>query len=98
MPRSLFVYILASKDRKLYTGLAGNLAKRLERHRSGASSKAYTSRHGIDRLVYFERVSPENARERERQIKGWTRAKRVALIESVNPEWRDLSLSEWLDR
>jgi putative endonuclease len=99
MPRHLFVYILANKGRDLYTGATSNLARRLEQHRSEAVDKSYTARKKIDRLVYFERVAPpDTAIARERQIKGWTRRKRVELVESVNPSWRDLSETEWLDR
>ena len=99
MPRHLFVYILASTRRDLYTGATANLARRLEQHRSDEVEKSYTARKQIHRLVYFERISPPSrAMAREQQIKGWTRRKRIELIESVNPDWRDLSLTEWLDR
>ncbi len=58
-------------------------------------SYGFTKQYRFDRLVYFETYSTEmRARTRERQIKGWTRAKKVALIESVNPWWHDLS-AEW---
>lgn len=90
MRRHLYVYILASEDRKLYTGVTNNLKARLLEHRSGDSK--YTGEHGIHRLVYFElRCPPMAAIEREKQIKSWTRAKRIALIESKNPNWEDLS-------
>ena len=90
MTRRLYVYILASWDRKLYTGVTNNLRTRLTQHRSGESD--YTHRHDIHRLVYFEMLDPPMvAIQREKQIKSWTRAKRIALIESKNPDWDDLS-------
>jgi putative endonuclease len=91
MARELFVYILASWRRELYTGVTGNLQQRLLQHRSG-SSLSYTRRLGIHRLVYYERLGPPRlAIAREKQIKSWSRAKRIGLIESVNPAWLDLS-------
>jgi putative endonuclease len=58
----------------------------------------FTTKYKVDRLVYFERFEDvHNAIEREKQIKGWLRIKKIALIVSVNPAWRDLSL-EWLER
>jgi putative endonuclease len=90
MTRRLYVYVLASWDRKLYTGVTNNLRTRLTQHRSGESD--YTHRHDIHRLVYFEMLGPPMvAIQREKQIKSWTRAKRIALIESKNPDWDDLS-------
>ena len=85
MTRRLYVYVLASWDRKLYTGVTNNLRTRLTQHRSGESD--YTHRHDIHRLVYFEMLGPPMvAIQREKQIKSWTRAKRIALIESKNPD------------
>jgi len=92
MPSALCVYILASRSRRLYTGVTKDLQRRLLQHRSGLGPGAYTARHGIHRLVYFEVIRPPSAAiARERQIKGWTRQKRIALIEAWNPEWRDLA-------
>ena len=90
MTRRLYVYILAGRDRKLYTGVTSSLRMRLAQHRAGDTD--YTSRHAIHRLVYFELLGPPmTAIQREKQIKSWTRAKRIALIESMNPQWDDLS-------
>ncbi|MEP6475499.1 MAG: GIY-YIG nuclease family protein [Gemmatimonadota bacterium] len=84
--RTLYVYILASGSRVLYTGVTNNLARRLAEHREG-SSGAFTTRHEAVRLVYFEAVpGPLTAIGRAKQIKSWTRRKRVALIEAMNPE------------
>ena len=86
-----FVYILASRSKNLYTGVTNNLHRRLEEHRSGAAS-AHTRKYRITRLVHVESTDDVySAIQREKQIKGWTRAKRVALIERDNPTWRDLS-------
>jgi putative endonuclease len=92
--RSLFVYILASDDRQLYTGVTGDLRERLQAHRRGESS--YTREHRIYKLVYYEEISPPIlAIQREKQIKAWKRRKRLDLVESVNPGWRDLQLPWW---
>jgi putative endonuclease len=85
------VYILASRSRVLYVGVTNHLAYRVQQHKDGIDS-GFTHRYKINRLVYcetFAEVRP--AIEREKQIKGWTRARKVALIESLNPEWEDLS-------
>jgi putative endonuclease len=93
--RHLFVYILASKSHCLYTGVTGNLETRVLQHRSGEVD--FTSRYRINRLVYYEQLGPPIAAiEREKQIKGWIRSKKIALIESVNPHWNDLA-ADWFD-
>jgi putative endonuclease len=92
MPRDrYFVYILASKSRKLYVGVTNDLERRLFEHKQGLAD-GFTKQYRIDRLVHFEEtpdVMP--AIEREKQIKGWLREKKIALIESENPTWEDLS-------
>ncbi|HEV7515051.1 MAG TPA: GIY-YIG nuclease family protein [Thermoanaerobaculia bacterium] len=88
---AFYVYILASRSRALYVGVTNHLAYRVQQHKDGINS-GFTHRYKINRLVYcetFGEVRP--AIEREKQIKGWTRARKVALIESLNPEWDDLS-------
>jgi putative endonuclease len=90
MARQLYVYILASKDRQLYTGVTRNLANRLEQHRTN-SAASFVSRSQARRLVYFELIGPpRSAIAREKQIKSWTRQKRIDLIESVNPFWDEV--------
>jgi len=75
----------------LYTGVTRNLLRRIYQHRTGAIP-GFTLRYQIDRLVYFEETSSaRSAFERERQIKGWSRRKKLALIESVNAGWLDLA-------
>jgi putative endonuclease len=92
-----FVYIMSNRSKTLYTGITGNLIQRVRRHKLGIASR-FTTKYRLDRLVYFERFEDvHNAIEREKEIKGWLRIKKIALIVSVNPAWRDLSL-EWFDR
>jgi len=75
----------------MYVGVTSNLGKRIAEHRAGVHPSSFTKRYNIDRMVYFDMSSDIRAAiAREKQIKGWTRAKKVALIESVNSEWRDL--------
>ncbi len=89
--RQYFVYILSSKTRRLYVGMTNDLSRRLQQHRD-RSVDSFTSRYNIERLVYYEETDDAHvALERERQIKGWVRDKKVALIESVNPSWQDLA-------
>jgi len=78
----------------LYTGITNDLHRRAWQHRNGVGSR-FTRRYNCDQLVYFEwYVDVRQAIERETQIKSWTRAKKDALVGSVNPDWRDLS-REW---
>ena len=89
--RSYFVYIVASDHRTLYTGVTSDLGKRVFEHRHGIT-KGFTKKYNVHRLVYFEEMdNPLSAITREKQIKSWSRQKKVTLIESRNPDWRDLS-------
>jgi putative endonuclease len=89
--KQYFVYILASKSRALYTGITNNLERRLHAHKNKLA-KGFTEHYKVDQLVYFETTpNVKSAIEREKQIKAWTRARRVALIERTNPHWKDLS-------
>jgi putative endonuclease len=85
------VYIMANERRTvLYTGVTGDLKKRTWEHKQKLA-KGFTSRYNIDRLVYYETSrNPLSAIAREKQIKSGSRAKKIALIEAFNPEWRDL--------
>jgi putative endonuclease len=88
-----FVYIATNGSRTLYTGMTNDLQRRMDEHRNHVAP-GFTTRYGIDRLVYFESTRDVfSAIGREKQIKGWTRAKKVALIESVNPGCKDRALS-----
>ena len=85
------VYIMASKSRTLYTGVTNNLERRVLQHRRKLVP-GFTARYNIDRLVYYEVCGdPRAAISREKQLKGWTRLRKVALIESLNRDWKDFS-------
>ena len=85
------VYLVASRHRTLYVGVTNDLPKRLHEHRTGLAD-GFTKKYNVTRLVYFEVASgPIEAIDREKEIKGWTRSRKVALIERRNPKWRDLS-------
>ena len=89
-----YVYIMTNRSRTLYTGVTNNLEKRVHEHKQRMGSR-FTTKYNIDRLVYFEVFSDiRDAIARENQIKGWLRAKKMALIEDVNPRWEDLS-ADW---
>lgn len=92
MARRLYVYILASRTRALYVGITNSLQRRLWEHRNPIpDSNAFTARHGIVTLVYYEAF--DNARAaiaREKEIKGWKRRRKLALVEKQNPRWMDL--------
>ena len=92
-PRSPCVYILASKlYGTLYIGVTSDIVRRVWEHRTGAI-KGFTQKYGVKLLVYFELHSTMvNAIAREKQLKGWTRAKKIALILKMNPGWEDLRL------
>jgi putative endonuclease len=85
------VYILASRTQVLYIGVTSNLRVRVTEHKNHVVA-GFTKRYNVDRLVYFEEYSEAIvAIEREKRIKRMTRAKKVALIERANSEWRDLA-------
>ncbi len=87
------VYILTNHSRTLYTGVTSNIRQRMMQHETKAKPSAFTARYNINKLVYFEEFSEaELAMIREKQIKGLLRRKKIALIESMNPEWNDLSI------
>jgi putative endonuclease len=75
----------------LYTGLTSDLSRRVYEHKIGTGSK-FTRKYKITKLVYYETtLDAEAATKREKQIKGGSRQKKIDLINSINPEWRDLS-------
>ena len=90
-----FVYILTNWNNKvMYIGVTNNLERRLYEHRNKLAD-GFTKRYNVHKLVFYEYTTDANAAiSREKQLKGWTRAKKIALIETMNPEWRDLS-EEW---
>ena len=86
-----FVYLLASKSRRLYVGVTSNLERRLYEHKHKLVD-GFTKSYNIDRLVFFESTSDVRvAIEREKEIKKWRREKKIALIEAMNQIWNDLS-------
>ena len=86
------VYIMTNRHRTvLYVGVTSNLEKRFAEHRAGVHTSSFTKKYNVDRLVFYELGKDiRSAIAREKQLKGWRRAKKVALIEAMNPEWKDL--------
>ena len=94
--KTYHVYILASRSKTLYTGMTNNLQRRVEQHREKLIP-GFTRKYNISKLVYYEETNDVHvAINREKEIKGWLRVKKIALIESTNPGWNDLSLG-WYD-
>ena len=92
--RTYWTYILASHSRRLYIGVTNNLLRRIYQHRTEPSG--FCARYRTVRLVYFESASnPRDAIAREKQLKGWRREKKIALIEEWNAGWIDLA-ADWL--
>ena len=87
------MYIMSNKSHRLYTGMTVDLVNRVREHKDGSYPNGFTARYNFDRLVYFESLPFSKAAAREKQIKAWTRAKRVALIQKNNPNWYDLSVN-----
>jgi len=95
MEQMAWVYIMSSHRKVLYIGITTDLAVRVAQHKSGYFDGSFTSRYKVDRLVYFECFDRiVNAIAREKQLKGWLRIRKIALIVENNPDWKDLSL-EW---
>ncbi|MFO8052929.1 MAG: GIY-YIG nuclease family protein [Candidatus Omnitrophota bacterium] len=89
--RSAYTYILTNKrNTVLYTGVTSDLVKRVYEHKQKLV-EGFTKKYNIDKLVYYDMLEDiENAIIREKQIKGWIRKKKIELIDSVNPDWKDL--------
>ena len=85
-----YVYILTNANKNLiYIGVTNNLIRRVYEHKHHLDRGSYTARYNIDQLVYFEETSDvEAAISREKQLKGWNRARKNILVESKNPEWK----------
>jgi putative endonuclease len=91
-----FTYIMASRSRNLYIRVTGDLLRRVFQHK-WKEHEGFTARYNCDRLVWFERHQfVQDAIAREKQLKGWGRSKKIALIETINAAWVDLS-REWYD-
>jgi putative endonuclease len=96
MSRQYYVYILASKTRRLYIGVTNDLRRRVWEHRHKIT-KGFAERYRINRLVHYEATtSIESAILREKRLKSWPRIWKIRLIEGHNPEWKDLA-EEWYD-
>ena len=86
-----YLYIMTNDSRTLYTGVTNDLVRRVYEHKNKLVD-GFTKKYNLDRLVYYESTGDVRAAlQREKQIKGWLRAKKIALIISTNPAWRDLS-------
>jgi len=89
--KTYYVYILSSQRRVLYVGITRGIEHRVFQHKTHAFA-GFTAKYNVNLLVYFERFSSVHAAiRREKEIKDWRREEKIALIESTNPKWRDLS-------
>ena len=86
------IYILTNqRNTTFYTGVTSTLAVRISKHKKGEYVNSFTKKYNINKLVYFENYdSIEDVIRREKVIKGWTHAKKIELIKSMNPEFEDL--------
>lgn len=92
--RQYYVYIMTNHSKTLYTGITNDLLRRVYEHKNKMVD-GFTKKYNITKLSYYEETDDvEVAISREKQIKGWLRRKKIALIESINSEWKDLS-EEW---
>lgn len=92
--KQYYVYIMTNRSRTLYTGVTNDLQRRVHEHKQ-KQIPGFTQKYNITQLVYYEETPDVKAAiAREKQIKGWLRSKKIALVESLNPDWRDLS-ADW---
>ena len=92
--KQYYVYIATNRTRSLYIGVTNDLQRRQAEHATGQSR--FTAKYKINRIVYYETFLDVNqAIAREKQLKGWRRSKKIALIESMNPEWTE-GAAPWL--
>ena len=91
MEHKYWTYIVGSRSGTLYIGMTNNIYRRMFEHKSG-EFEGFASKYHCNRLVYFESYDDVlNAIDREKQLKGWRREKKIALIESQNPRWQDIA-------
>ncbi len=91
MKKTYYVYILSNYSKMLYIGVTNDLERRVYEHKKKLK-EGYTKKYNLYMLVYYEDTDDiGRAIEREKQLKGWRRSKKVALIESVNPKWIDMA-------
>ena len=94
--KTLYVYIMASKSGTLYVGVTSDIKRRVYEHKQHLVP-GFTDKYNVDRLPYVEKIGDAaSAINREKQGKKWRREKKVTLIDSMNPEWNDLS-RDWYD-
>ncbi len=94
--REYYVYIMTNVSRTLYAGVTNDLVRRVWEHKHKVVP-GFTNRYRIDRLIWFESTSDiTSAIAREKQLKGWKRRRKVALVTSANPNWTDLS-EQWTE-
>jgi putative endonuclease len=94
LTKTYYVYIMSNTHRTIYTGMTNDLQRRVHQHKQ-QETPGFTQKYDVTHLVYFETTNDVHiAIAREKQIKGWLRSKKVALIESLNPEWNDLA-ADW---
>jgi putative endonuclease len=88
--KQYYVYTMANRSKTLYTGVTNDLERRVHEHKHKIAD-GFTNKYNITKLVHYESTDNiDSAIEREKQIKGWKRSKKIALIESINPNWDDL--------
>src|SRR5579863_7153347 len=91
MSKAYFVYLMSNQSRMLYVGVTNDVTKRALEHKS-KSIPGFTQKYNLHNLVYFEVFVNINAAiAREKQLKGWLRPKKAALVNSKNPQWLDLA-------
>src|SRR6266487_4650086 len=92
MTKTFYVYLMTNRSRVvLYTGITNSLVRHVRQHQNG-EIEGFTKKYKVNRLVYYENFDdPRDAISREKEIKGWRRGKKNALVETRNPKWTDLS-------
>jgi putative endonuclease len=96
MDRQYYVYIVTNRSGTLYIGVTSNLVARVHQHKTKCI-EGFTKKYNLTQLVYYEAgTDVREAIAREKQLKGWRRSKKLALIDSLNPKWNDLS-DGWFD-
>ena len=96
MDKTYFVYITASRTKVLYTGVTSDLTGRIIQHKDKRLN-GFTKKYNVSRLVWYNETNDiQTALEWEKKIKGWSRKKKIDMIEKNNPQWQDLSAA-WLE-
>ena len=92
--KNYYVYIATNKNNNvLYTGVTSNIDRRILEHQFKINSKSFTARYNINKIVFLETFNnPKDAIFAEKTIKGWTRDKKIKIIEEQNPQWKDLAV------